>query len=355
MTATTTNLTRPRILFVDDEPQVLQGLSASLRRLRHTWDIEFVCGGPAALEVLAKSHFDVIVTDMRMPCIDGEAVLGNVRDNHPRSIRIVLSGQTDAQVVMRTGSIAHRFLSKPCSADDLRGCLEQLIALGSTMDESSRDLVCSIGSFPISTQSVTRLRDLFEAPTTDVDELTACIEQDCALTGKMLHLASAGFFATQQKVTSVRRAITIIGIEAVRAVALSMDALRDDARATRLFEHSLATGRLLHAALGTDEAMLCGTLHGLGQVVMLDRFGERYAALLDRVQAEPGMRLDVLEIEEFGTSHEAVGADLVALWGLSPAIGAAIRCHGDAVEASSNELATALRVACAASNGWKPA
>ena len=60
-----------QILFVDDEPKLLEALRRMLRRLRHEWDMEFVDGGQKALERLAETPFDVVVTDMRMPGMDG--------------------------------------------------------------------------------------------------------------------------------------------------------------------------------------------------------------------------------------------------------------------------------------------
>jgi CheY-like chemotaxis protein len=60
-----------RILFVDDEPNILQGLQRMLRGMRQEWDMAFASGGEEALDVMSKSGFDVVVTDMRMPGMNG--------------------------------------------------------------------------------------------------------------------------------------------------------------------------------------------------------------------------------------------------------------------------------------------
>ncbi len=64
-----------RVLFVDDEPRILEGLRRMLRPQRHEWEMAFAPGGEAALAMMEASPFDVIVSDMRMPGIDGAVPL----------------------------------------------------------------------------------------------------------------------------------------------------------------------------------------------------------------------------------------------------------------------------------------
>ena len=72
-----------RILFVDDEVKILEGLQRMLRPQRREWEMAFAPGGSAALMMLDASPFDVIVSDMRMPEIDGAALLEIVREKYP--------------------------------------------------------------------------------------------------------------------------------------------------------------------------------------------------------------------------------------------------------------------------------
>src|SRR5208337_5359055 len=84
---------KKRILFVDDEQSVLDGLEDLLVRYRHRWEMVFVTGAAAALDQMRKKPFDVIVTDIRMPGMDGAALLRLVSEKYPGTVRIVLSGQ----------------------------------------------------------------------------------------------------------------------------------------------------------------------------------------------------------------------------------------------------------------------
>src|SRR4051812_44920496 len=103
-----------KVLFVDDEPRVLQALKRSLAISNVPWEAHFVDGGAAALSALESETYDVVVTDMRMPGVDGAAVLNAARERDPSIVRIVLSGQADEAAALRVVRVAHQFLAKPC-------------------------------------------------------------------------------------------------------------------------------------------------------------------------------------------------------------------------------------------------
>src|SRR4051812_42002217 len=103
-----------RILFVDDEPELLNGLSKALRKQRGRWEMVFAVGPDAALEELARSRFDVVLSDMRMPQIDGAQLLARARDLDPGVFRIILSGYSDRDSLRRSLAVAHQFFDKPC-------------------------------------------------------------------------------------------------------------------------------------------------------------------------------------------------------------------------------------------------
>ncbi|MEA2290412.1 MAG: hypothetical protein QOD55_2409, partial [Solirubrobacteraceae bacterium] len=85
-----------RILFVDDDPNVLEGLRDALRSRRREWRMVFVDGGESALAELERDAYDVVVSDMRMPVMDGAELLSRVRRHQPHTVRIVLTGYADA-------------------------------------------------------------------------------------------------------------------------------------------------------------------------------------------------------------------------------------------------------------------
>jgi DNA-binding NtrC family response regulator len=116
-----------RVLFVDDEQRVLDGLKRSLRPLRNEFETEFASSGLSALEVLEARRFDVLVSDMRMPGMDGFALLNAVMERHPHLLRLALSGQSEMEAKVRAMGVAHHYFAKPCEIDELIGTVRRLM------------------------------------------------------------------------------------------------------------------------------------------------------------------------------------------------------------------------------------
>lgn len=352
LTSVATKVEPPRILFVDDESLVLDGLSVSLRRMRKEWSMEFVCGGAAAIARLAAGKVDAVVTDMRMPVVDGEAVLLSAHQHCPGSLRIILSGQTEHSVMERSVRIAHQFLSKPCSADELRSCLQQLLELRAPLDERTRDVVYGVDSLPVSSAGVARLQSLQAERNPQLRELAACIEDDAGLTATLLRVAGAGFFAARQQITSVAGALGVLGSDTALAVLLASPTSAWDHHVLDLAQHARATAELLPTLVSSPDARLLGLLHEVGKLVMLAHHGAPYAALLEADQRDTSTPFAQLERERFGTDHHAVGAHLLALWGIPSAVTDAIRQQSDSTAfADEASLALALHVGCARTRG----
>ena len=115
-----------RILFVDDERHILDGLRDLLRKYRREWDMEFALGGQAAISALAERTFDAVITDMRMPVMDGASLLAQVAGLYPDMVRILLTGQADLNAAISAVNDGHifRFLVKPCPSEVLRAQLK---------------------------------------------------------------------------------------------------------------------------------------------------------------------------------------------------------------------------------------
>jgi CheY-like chemotaxis protein len=121
-------VSRPRILCVDDEPRVLQGIR---RVLFKSFDITAAEGGEAALALLERGEqFEVVVSDMRMPQMDGATFLTEVRKRQPDTVRVLLTGHADIEsaiAAVNRGQI-FRFLTKPCPPEELAAALADAVA-----------------------------------------------------------------------------------------------------------------------------------------------------------------------------------------------------------------------------------
>ena len=140
-----------KILFVDDEPAILEGLQDSFRKHRRRWDMTFACGGEAAIEKMSESEFDVIVSDVRMPGVGGIDVLRFAMEKHPKAIRIALTGFADEESTIQLTALAQRYLTKPCAVNELDEAISRDSGLIEAFDNSVvQELAGSAGCLPSS-------------------------------------------------------------------------------------------------------------------------------------------------------------------------------------------------------------
>ncbi|MFA6026450.1 MAG: response regulator, partial [Ignavibacteriaceae bacterium] len=118
-----------KILFVDDEINIIQGLKRMLYPFRKEWIMSFANSGEEALELLTTEKFDVVVSDMRMPKIDGLHLFTTIKELYPNIVRIILSGYTEKESILNLPNVAHQFLSKPCDANTLKESIERISKL----------------------------------------------------------------------------------------------------------------------------------------------------------------------------------------------------------------------------------
>lgn len=118
----------PKILFVDDELRVLEALRTGLRRQRNTWSFTFALGGASATRHLQEGKYDIVVTDMNMPSVDGLAVLRFAKINAPHTKRVVLTGDDQSHELVVGSGLADIMLTKPCPKEKLIAAIEKLTA-----------------------------------------------------------------------------------------------------------------------------------------------------------------------------------------------------------------------------------
>jgi DNA-binding NtrC family response regulator len=132
-----------RVLFVDDEPAVLDGIRRNVARRDDEWEVAFAPSAENALTLMEASPFDVIVSDLQMPGMDGPTLLKTVCDKYPTVVRIALSGVSEMGDALRVVPVAHQFLAKPCDPDMLRIAVERATSLSSIL--SNKLLASMVG------------------------------------------------------------------------------------------------------------------------------------------------------------------------------------------------------------------
>lgn len=281
-----TTTVKKRILFVDDDRDILDGLRSVLRQQRREWDVVYTLGGPAAIEEIQRTTFDVIVTDMRMPVVDGAELLRQVKSVQPRAVRIVLSGQTDTETAMKTVFTAHQFLSKPCDVDALRSVVRRACALNDVVcAEDLRSLAGDVSQLPAAPGTYTALTNALSNPTCSIGELASIVERDSALCAKVLQVVNSAFFGLPRRVSSIAQATSYLGTLTLRNLALAMEAVaasktagsslkRDELKAFQV--NALFVGLLgRHWFAGdrrkADDAFVAGMLRDMGYLMLASR------------------------------------------------------------------------------------
>jgi HD-like signal output (HDOD) protein/CheY-like chemotaxis protein len=328
------------ILFVDDEPGVLAGLSGLLRKQRNDWHMAFVPSGAEALRELASAPYDVIVSDMRMPQMDGAALLRRVQKEYPHVVRIVLSGQTEEEVSRRLVHVAHQFIAKPCEGRELRQTIERTCDLQLLLDRPAlREAVGQLGQLPVKPSLFARLVEVLSEPRSSMSDAAAVIEQDVGASAKMLQLVNSAFFGLPQRVGDIRTAVSYLGLELVKTVALSVEMRAAQTRLTEctgfsvdaMQDHNLLAARIarrlmLSERIRGQDAFSAAILADAGVLVLLSRQPHLFQEIVSEARRTE-RPLPVVEREVLGVTHAEIGAYLLGIWGLPYSIVEAVAHH----------------------------
>ncbi|RSM48956.1 two-component system response regulator [Actinoplanes sp. ATCC 53533] len=340
---------RPHILFVDDEPRILGGLRRMLRTYRDRWDMSFAEGAEAALVALRDRPCDVIVSDYRMPGMNGAQLLERVRLEYPGTARVILSGQTNEDNLLSIMVLAHEFLTKPSSPEQLVATVERLIDVRATTGAGTRSERADVQSLPSPPHTLIELTAALDNDEASARSIGTIIEQDPAATAKVLQLVNSSAYTVGRKISDVGQAVALLGLHTVRGLVLMHDLIRTfdvaggvpAAWMDGLTLHSVETSRLCRMfADGTDwesNAFTAGLLHEVGQLVLASTRPGEFAEALEAwrgPEAEPADTafLCVTESAIIGFSHIDAGADLLRFWGLPVPVIEAVAGHAATVQ-----------------------
>ncbi len=333
---------KKRILFVDDEIMVLQGLRRMLHAFRNEWDMVFVESGAKALELMTQAPFDVIVADMRMPEMDGVELLKEVKQRYPQTMRLILSGYSDESLILKSVGVMHQYLSKPCSPDVLKSVVQRAYTLGRYLrNPRLKALIGNMERLPslpaLYTEIMSKLRD----PEVSTQDITSIITRDLGMTARIYQLVNSAFFNQPQRVTDLNAAVSYLGLNTIRSLFLTANAFSQfegielpGCSLEEIWQHSLKTAVLAKKICGTqsndaslgDDAFVAGILHDTGRFILSVNFPEEYRQVITIARKER-CSLNHAEKMVFDQTHAAIGGYLLDLWGLPYPIVEAVYLH----------------------------
>jgi HD-like signal output (HDOD) protein len=314
-----------------------------LHSMRDEWDVGFAESGQEALTTLEEKGADVIVSDMKMPGMDGAELLDQVMEKYPQVIRIILSGHSDQASIMRSIGPTHQYLIKPCDAETLKTAISRTLGLRRLLaDGSLKEIISQIRSLPSLPSLYMEIVKELQSPNSSLKKVGEIISKDMGMTAKVLQLVNSAFFGVPRHISTLGQAVNLLGLDTVKALVLSVQvfsgfkenqlprALDMDS----LWRHSIRVGACAKAVCKkerleertVDEAVLAGMLHDVGKLVLAAGVPEQYGKALS-LATDKRITHEKAENEVLGTTHAEVGGYLLGLWGLPDPIVEAIAFH----------------------------
>lgn len=323
-----------KVLFVDDEVNILKGLKRMLHAMRHEWDMYFVDSGQKALDLLQQDgDFKVIVSDIRMPVMDGVELLTQVKKRHPQLTRIILSGHSDYTAALASTRVAHQYLAKPSDATALKNAVERDLALKKLLHNESLQIIANKkDALPTPPKLYLDMVKEIESPDGDINIVANLISQDVAMTAKVLQMVNSAFFGLPRNILKISEAVTFLGLDVIRALVLMTEVFSSQDKAVEcldldhLWHHSMQVAEFSKKLARhekfprkqQEQAFLAGMLHDIGYLVMTVAIPETLTRVHNNLQ--PGQASWQGEIDELGCSHAELGGYLLGLWGLPNAL-----------------------------------
>jgi HD-like signal output (HDOD) protein len=342
-----------RILFVDDDPLVLQGLRRMLYGQRNEWDMEFEESPLRVLERMAMTSFDVVVSDMRMPGMNGAQLLTEVMHRHPRTIRIILSGHADKELILKCIGSTHQYLSKPCEPETLKAVIRRATSLEYLQQhERLSALVVKMDFLPTIPALYSAIVGALNSPNTSTNDVSMLVARDIGMTARILKLVNSAFFGLSRTISDPAEAVNHLGFDTIRSLTLALDTFGQfDKKVTavysieQIWRHSVSVSLcakwIAHREGAErkvqDEAFVSGLLHDVGKLILHVNLPEE-GRPISQLTKERGLSDHAAEQEVIGANHAAIGGYLLGLWGLPVPVVEAVALHHEPALAQGSDL-----------------
>jgi len=312
------------VLFVDDEKFILR----SLKRLfkNEKYKTVFISNGQEALDYLGANRVDLIVSDIRMPGMDGYELLSEVKKRHPKVLRVALSGFTESKIIYKliAKNIAKLYLFKPWDNNELKENIKRILEFEDVlMNNDLLELINNLDQLPALPKLYHDLTDLIERDA-DIEDVGRVIEKDQAISSKVLKLANSAFYG--RKTGDLSQAIMGIGLNNLKNIVLSSSFIKGPPaileEVNTLWEHSINTNRLTH--LIYEKCLKkkmpgvygsAGLLHDIGKVILHLFYTDSYHDLLKEARLNESLLVG-LELDKYNVTHQDIGAYLLNWWEL---------------------------------------
>ncbi len=341
-----------RVLFVDDDENVLSSMQRMLHNKKNEWDIYLSNSGFDALNILENNSIDVIVVDIKMPLMNGAELLQKVKELYPDIIRIVLSGHTDEQVALQAIHSTHQFISKPCETEFLIKKIESTFSMRTFFqDKNILKILNAIDFIPSLPNIYLQIEKEMNSPDFSLHKIGELISQDISLTAKVLQIVNSAFFGLSRKISNPTEAVTFLGANIIKSLILYIKIFssfkmpeENQNFINNIWLHSIKVADISKKISKyytknisiSEGAYIASILHDIGKIVLL-QIPNYYNDIIELISVEK-ISYQEAEYRLFHTSHSEVGAYLLGIWGLPEEIVEAVAYHHKPSKTENDEF-----------------
>jgi response regulator RpfG family c-di-GMP phosphodiesterase len=316
-----------------------------------------------ALKLIETAEIDMIISDMRMPLLDGYRLLNIIKEKYPKIIRIILSGYAEEKPMFRAllHNLAKLYIFKPWNNSEFLLKIDKLFAQESLL--RSKDLLEEIDTLGCSSEvpgNCGNIISLIESE--DIDAVIADIEKDPEISELLIQVAKTAVYGVMPN--TVKQAAIYIGLHNLKCFmywACTVSAIKqsgaDGSNTQLLMKHSYLTNRILlflfEAFLHKqppEAAMFAGLMHNIGLIILSNNLQSSVDLSRPDLTANDYIRL---ENEKYEVIHQEIGAHFLDLWDLPFPIYESALFHHRPLDhyIVNSELVTAVHIAQA--YAWK--
>lgn len=341
-------VSKPRVLLVPAGEDASRAFARLLRSQGPSalpqWELVVSRDRAEGMAALAASAVDVVVLDISPNQAPDVALLRQLRLEYPDVVRLALAVPTDEEEAVRLGDLVHRVIAKPMDVPRLRAVVEDALVLRTLVKRPSvRRVVGQLGALPPLPPIVQDLRRVIIDPESGARDVAHVARRDPALVAKLLQLSNSAYFCPARRgdaqVTRLEDAVVLLGFSLVQSLALAMGVFLHYEQRKGLIpfslpllqRHSFATAEIASRLLPgspalAEQAFIGGLLHDAGRLVLATAFPESFRRIWSVARRRQVAAL-IVEEEEYGATHQEVGAYLFGLWGLPASIVRAVAHH----------------------------
>ena len=319
------------ILFVDEEQFIRKALQRSFRKMRGEWEMIFSASPDEAMQALMAAPCDVVVTETVFSGQSGLEFLEAVREKHPHSVRIILSGYADQNIVLQSVNIAHQYLAKPCEDETLKATIARAFLMKELLDNDAlKKVVSKIDSLPSVPALYLELVEELKSEDASIDKIGDIIAKDIGLITKILKLVNSSYFGLRQHISNPSKAVSLLGIDLIKAIVLNAGTLDKykhlkfaDFSIEQMWDHAMLSAAYAKTIAqdsemkrkDIDTAFMSALLHDIGKLLIAAHMPDHFSEILALIRQQSCAMYES-ERDIIGTSHAAIGAYLLGLWGL---------------------------------------